>query len=72
MSTVLTHCREIAAESVYKERCITVDHEDSWTKYMSIYKERCITVDNEDSWTKYMSISGSAEDDHNIIALQSR
>ena len=50
MSTVLTHCREIAAESVYKERCITVD--------------------NEDSWTKYMSISGSAEDEHDIITLQ--
>jgi hypothetical protein len=51
MSTVLTALQEIAAET--------------------IYKERCITVDNEDSWTEYMSISGSAEDAHNIIALQS-
>ncbi|XP_021312459.1 uncharacterized protein LOC8085056 isoform X1 [Sorghum bicolor] len=36
----------------------------------TIYKERCITVDNGDSWTKYMSISGSAEDEHDIITLQ--
>jgi len=43
-------CRKIAAET--------------------IYKERCITVDNGDSWTKYMSISGSAEDEHDIITLQ--
>jgi hypothetical protein len=43
-------CREIAAET--------------------IYKERCITVDNGDSWAKYMSISGSSEDEHDIITLQ--
>lgn len=36
----------------------------------TIYKERCITVDNGDSWTKYMSISGSSEDEHDIITLQ--
>ncbi|CAL4977228.1 unnamed protein product [Urochloa decumbens] len=36
----------------------------------TIYKERCITVNNGDSWAKYMSISGSAEDEHDIITLQ--
>lgn len=43
-------CRELAAET--------------------IYKERCIAVDDGDSWAKYMSISGSAEDEHDIITLQ--
>jgi hypothetical protein len=43
-------CREIAAET--------------------IYKERCIAVNNGESWAKYMSISGSAEDEHDIITLQ--
>ncbi|CAO2185212.1 unnamed protein product [Urochloa humidicola] len=36
----------------------------------TIYKERCIAVNNGDSWAKYMSISGSAEDEHDIITLQ--
>lgn len=36
----------------------------------TIYKERCIAVDDGDSWAKYMSISGSAEDEHDIITLQ--
>ena len=43
-------CREIAAET--------------------IYKERCIAVNNGENWAKYMSISGSAEDEHDIITLQ--
>jgi hypothetical protein len=43
-------CRETAAET--------------------IYKERCIAVNDGDSWAKYMSISGSAEDEHDIITLQ--
>ncbi|XP_062206777.1 uncharacterized protein LOC133908667 [Phragmites australis] len=36
----------------------------------TIYKEGCITVNNGDSWVKYMSISGSAEDEHDIITMQ--
>ncbi|TVU22349.1 hypothetical protein EJB05_32038 [Eragrostis curvula] len=36
----------------------------------TIYKERCIAVDNGDSWAKYMAISGSAEDEHDIITMQ--
>ncbi|KAG2596310.1 uncharacterized protein LOC120706300 [Panicum virgatum] len=36
----------------------------------TIYKERCIAVNNGESWAKYMSISGSAEDEHDIITLQ--
>lgn len=36
----------------------------------TIYKERCIAVNNGDCWAKYMSISGSAEDEHDIITLQ--
>ncbi|XP_051222280.1 uncharacterized protein [Lolium perenne] len=36
----------------------------------TIYKERCIAVNDGDSWAKYMSISGSAEDEHDIITLQ--
>ncbi|KAK3160074.1 hypothetical protein QOZ80_1BG0054900 [Eleusine coracana subsp. coracana] len=36
----------------------------------TIYKERCIAVNNGDSWAKYMSISGSADDEHDIITLQ--
>ncbi|KAI5004839.1 hypothetical protein ZWY2020_032082 [Hordeum vulgare] len=36
----------------------------------TIYKERCIAVDDGDSWAKYMSISGSVEDEHDIITLQ--
>ena len=43
-------CRELAAES--------------------IYKERCIAVDNGENWAKYMSISGSPDDEYNIITLQ--
>lgn len=43
-------CREVAAES--------------------IYKERCIAVNDGPSWAKYMSISGSQEDEHDIITLQ--
>ncbi|CAN0896098.1 hypothetical protein LINGRAHAP2_LOCUS18264 [Linum grandiflorum] len=36
----------------------------------SIYKERCIPVDDGPSWAKYMAISGSPEDEHDIITLQ--
>lgn len=36
----------------------------------SIYKERCIAVDDGLSWAKYMSISGSPDDEHDIITLQ--
>ncbi|GAB4839737.1 hypothetical protein Ancab_020447 [Ancistrocladus abbreviatus] len=36
----------------------------------SIYKERCITVGDGPSWAKYMSISGSADDEYDIITLQ--
>lgn len=36
----------------------------------TIYRERCIAVNNGDSWAKYMSVSGSTEDEHNIITLQ--
>ncbi|KVH77874.1 SSRP1 domain-containing protein [Cynara cardunculus var. scolymus] len=44
------HCRELVAES--------------------LYKERCIVVDNGQNWAKYMSISGSPDDEYNIITLQ--
>nr|XP_010913004.1 uncharacterized protein LOC105038799 [Elaeis guineensis] len=36
----------------------------------SIYKERCIAVNDGPSWVKYMSISGSQEDEHDIITMQ--
>ncbi|KAJ0988798.1 hypothetical protein J5N97_007154 [Dioscorea zingiberensis] len=36
----------------------------------SIYKERCMPVDDCQSWAKYMSISGSPEDEFQIITLQ--
>ncbi|CAL1355078.1 unnamed protein product [Linum trigynum] len=36
----------------------------------SIYKERCIPVNDGASWAKYMAISGSPEDEHDIITLQ--
>ncbi|KAJ8759218.1 hypothetical protein K2173_006678 [Erythroxylum novogranatense] len=36
----------------------------------SIYKERCIPVNDGPSWAKYMSISGSRDDDYDIISLQ--
>ena len=36
----------------------------------SIYKERCIAVDDGSSWAKYMSISGSPDDEYDIISLQ--
>ncbi|CAO2829774.1 unnamed protein product [Amaranthus hypochondriacus] len=36
----------------------------------SIYKERCIPVDNGWSWANYMSISGSPDDEYDIITLQ--
>ncbi|XXG76298.1 hypothetical protein AAC387_Pa08g0671 [Persea americana] len=36
--------REAAAESVYKERCISVENGDSWSKYMSI------TGDSDDEY----------------------
>ncbi|KQK02782.1 uncharacterized protein LOC100822955 [Brachypodium distachyon] len=36
----------------------------------TIYKDRCIAVNDGDSWAKYMAISGSAEDEHDIITLQ--
>ncbi|RVW40062.1 hypothetical protein CK203_081956 [Vitis vinifera] len=34
----------------------------------SIYKERCIAVDDGGSWAKYMSISGSPDDEYDIIS----
>ncbi|KAF8118149.1 hypothetical protein N665_0006s0142 [Sinapis alba] len=36
----------------------------------SIYRERCVQVNDGVSWAKYMSISGSSEDEHDIITLQ--
>ncbi|RYR60151.1 hypothetical protein Ahy_A04g017238 isoform A [Arachis hypogaea] len=36
----------------------------------SIYKERCIPVNDGPSWAKYMLISGSADDEYDIITLQ--
>ncbi|CAM8951515.1 unnamed protein product [Rhodiola kirilowii] len=36
----------------------------------SIYKERCIAVEDGESWAKYMSVSGSPDDEHDIITLQ--
>ncbi|XP_072950203.1 uncharacterized protein [Typha angustifolia] len=36
----------------------------------SIYKERCIFVNDGSSWAKYMLISGSPEDEYDIITLQ--
>ncbi|KAF5726645.1 hypothetical protein HS088_TW22G00326 [Tripterygium wilfordii] len=36
----------------------------------SIYKERCIPVTDDLSWAKYMLISGSPDDEHDIITLQ--
>ncbi|XP_020570730.1 uncharacterized protein LOC110017911 [Phalaenopsis equestris] len=36
----------------------------------SIYQERCIAVNDVHSWAKFMSISGSMEDEYDIITLQ--
>ncbi|KAH0860971.1 hypothetical protein HID58_089232 [Brassica napus] len=36
----------------------------------SIYRERCVPVNDGPSWAKYMSVSGSSEDEHDIISLQ--
>lgn len=36
----------------------------------SIYRERCIVVEDGSSWAKYMSISGSPDDEYDIISLQ--
>ncbi|CAL5191405.1 unnamed protein product [Lathyrus oleraceus] len=36
----------------------------------SIYKERCIPVIDGPTWAKYMLISGSPDDDYDIITLQ--
>lgn len=36
----------------------------------SIYKERCIAVNDGASWGKYMLISGSPDDEYDIITLQ--
>ncbi|XP_060193937.1 uncharacterized protein LOC132623216 [Lycium barbarum] len=36
----------------------------------SIFKERCIAVGDGPSWAKYMSISGSPDDEYDIITLQ--
>ncbi|KAK1293798.1 hypothetical protein QJS10_CPA16g00916 [Acorus calamus] len=35
----------------------------------SIYKERCVSIEDVQSWGKYMSVSGSSEDEHDIITL---
>uniref|UniRef100_A0A7N2R603 Uncharacterized protein n=1 Tax=Quercus lobata TaxID=97700 RepID=A0A7N2R603_QUELO len=36
----------------------------------SIYKETCVPVNDGPSWAKYMSISGSSDDEYDIITLQ--
>jgi hypothetical protein len=36
----------------------------------SIYKERCIPVNDGQTWAKYMLISGSPNDEYDIITLQ--
>eukprot|EP00252_Welwitschia_mirabilis_P015142 TRINITY_DN3332_c0_g1_i1.p1 TRINITY_DN3332_c0_g1~~TRINITY_DN3332_c0_g1_i1.p1 ORF type:complete len:165 (-),score=21.43 TRINITY_DN3332_c0_g1_i1:630-1124(-) len=36
----------------------------------SIYTERCIQVDDGPSWARYMSVSGSPDDEYDIITLQ--
>ncbi|XP_019455494.1 PREDICTED: uncharacterized protein LOC109356567 [Lupinus angustifolius] len=36
----------------------------------SIYRERCIPVNDGPSWAKYMLISGSPDDEYDIITLQ--
>ncbi|KAF5449302.1 hypothetical protein F2P56_029765 [Juglans regia] len=36
----------------------------------SIYKERCIQVHDGPNWAKYMSISGSSDDEYDIVTLQ--
>jgi len=36
----------------------------------SIYKERCIPVNDGQTWAKYMLISGSPDDEYDIITLQ--
>ncbi|CAM6012119.1 unnamed protein product [Sphagnum balticum] len=36
----------------------------------SIMKDRCIPVTNGESWAKYMSVSGSCNDEYDIITLQ--
>lgn len=36
----------------------------------SIYKERCVSVNDGPSWAKYMLISGSPDDEYDIITLQ--
>ncbi|KAL9256991.1 hypothetical protein AKJ16_DCAP02005 [Drosera capensis] len=36
----------------------------------SVYKERCIAVKDGQSWAKYMSISGSPDDEYDIVTLQ--
>lgn len=36
----------------------------------SIYKEKCIPVNDVPSWAKYMLISGSPDDEYDIITLQ--
>ncbi|KAF6161516.1 hypothetical protein GIB67_009395 [Kingdonia uniflora] len=36
----------------------------------TIYRERCIAVEDGPSWAKYMAISGSPDDEFDIITLQ--
>ena len=36
----------------------------------SIYKERCMAVDDGLGWAKYMSISGSPDDEQDVITLK--
>lgn len=36
----------------------------------SIYRERCTAVEDGSSWATYMSISGSPDDEYDIISLQ--
>ncbi|GAB2280688.1 hypothetical protein Dimus_015314 [Dionaea muscipula] len=50
MSLSISACRELAAES--------------------IYKERGVSVEDGQSWARYMSISGSPDDEYDIITLQ--
>ncbi|KAL6350139.1 hypothetical protein AAG906_004077 [Vitis piasezkii] len=43
-------------------------NEPCFRNVKSIYKERCIAVDDGGSWAKYMSISGSPDDEYDIIS----
>ncbi|WVZ10310.1 hypothetical protein V8G54_014840 [Vigna mungo] len=74
----LEDLRSVRGEVVGKEGGSALDstigelvHLDMQREMMveSIYKERCITVNDGPSWTKYMLISGSPDDEYDIITL---